>query len=321
MKTLKRAWNWFYTNGRTLRFALLMFIPFGIVTCCALDGHATDQSWTYRGELGGRADSVIYCVWHGWDSLGTFTATNRDSLAFTIIIQDTTANWVDAFIYRSGLDSASSDRIVLGSPWVAKGVNVWYPIRNRWCVPPDSIIRRVWQNFVLVSTDTIDGPVYRDYDSVLISDVDVVYINTLEFWGTTTTSFDDWAPTATDSASSEIVYDTLVDTIHSPEEPVSASLCRVYGYIGELGGQWVRHASVNAVLDERVSIDTCTNILIFDRRKSVPTDVNGYFQLDLVRSKCLTDLKYTITVHKAGLEDVVRKITIPDSATYRIRWE
>lgn len=107
----------------------------------------------------------------------------------------------------------------------------------------------------------------------------------------------------------------------SPATPSGAYVCRVDAYLGDLSSNYVKNATVTAKLDKQIVYDTCADMLVFDRvKKTNPTGTNGYFYFDLIRSYCINGEKYTLTVSKPGFPDVVRKFTVPDSATHRLIW-
>lgn len=147
-------------------------------------------------------------------------------------------------------------------------------------------------------------------DSLLSLEAFVQYDAGEDFWGGLEFAIDGRIDTG--------VY---FDTIYTPEPPDSANLCKVWGYLRDLGIGYVRYAVVEAVIDKERILDTCTGDLVFQRRKSTnPTGPAGYFELILIKSKCLPKTKYTIQVRKKGLETVSFPLTVPDSSTYRIQW-
>jgi hypothetical protein len=107
----------------------------------------------------------------------------------------------------------------------------------------------------------------------------------------------------------------------APASPSGSYICRVYGYLSDLGANYVSGAVVSAKLDQQRVYDTCAGMLVFIREtKATQTGINGYWYVDLTRSSCIGNQKYTFTVSKARHPDVTMKIAVPDSTTYYMTW-
>jgi len=107
----------------------------------------------------------------------------------------------------------------------------------------------------------------------------------------------------------------------APPANGTANICRVFGYLVDLGAEWVEHATVEATLGKKGIIDTCANTLVFDRTVAGPTSgVGGYFYIDLIYSSCIGGEKYKLTVSKYGVGEESVNIEVPDQDTLRVTW-
>jgi hypothetical protein len=107
----------------------------------------------------------------------------------------------------------------------------------------------------------------------------------------------------------------------TPPPNGTANICRMYGYLSDVGITGIKRVRVTATLPSD-TYDSCSETIIFDRDKAVWSyGSNGYFQIDLVYSSCLGDEKYTFTFEKRHFETFEHTLTVPDSATHYIRWD
>jgi len=123
-----------------------------------------------------------------------------------------------------------------------------------------------------------------------------------------------------------VLYDSSKQEHEGPGRIVAASpsgsyICRIYGYLSDLGSNYVSGATVTAKSDKALVYDTCSGMLVVDKTEDYgPTGSGGYWEIELIRSSCIGGEKYVITVSKPHLPDVTRKVTIPDSTTYYYKW-
>lgn len=102
--------------------------------------------------------------------------------------------------------------------------------------------------------------------------------------------------------------------------PSSANICRVYGYLSDIGTTGIENVRVTATLPSD-TYDSCSNMIIFNRVKTTRSyGASGYFFIDLIYSSCLSDEKYTFKFEKRHFEGFEKIITVPDSATHYIQW-
>ncbi len=103
--------------------------------------------------------------------------------------------------------------------------------------------------------------------------------------------------------------------------PGAANLCRVYGYVVDVGAAGWRNVTVTATL-AKDTYDSCSNTVVFKRSlQTRTTGDSGYFALDLTYSSCLSDEKYEFTFHKKDHMDIVKSLAVPDSTTHYIQWD
>jgi len=299
----------------------LIFVLAAVVLC-AVSIRAEIVSWTYRQNLGEAPDSVRYLVFHGFDSVGSFAGLGVDSLYFTLSIQDTTINWVIPKIYWNGFDSAQGGPVWFGNWWTANGSSYYYPIRYYWCDPPDSVLRRIWIDNVLTYTDTLPGPVYRDVDSILITDTTGVRFSYTEYFGDITTGFTDVVPTMSPYTTSEIIVDTLSDTVWWPDEvgPSDSDLCAVfcvyYKNHSPVRGAWL------IVMNPNTGYDSTNGVILGPSLERDESSVLGIASVSVLRSTIYADSLtslYDIKLMYGGR--IVRswsRMFIPDQDTLRL---
>lgn len=296
-----------------------LLIVAALVLLCA-SAYSEVVSWTYRQSLSEAPDSVRYLLYHGFDSVGTFTGPSEDSLYFTLSVQDTTINWVVAKIYWDDYDSAQSSTLWFGNWWSARGSSYYYPIRYWWCDPPDSALRRIWIDNVLTYTDTLSGPLYVDADSIIITDTTGVRFSYTEYWpGGLVSGFTDVVPTMSPYTTSEIIIERIVDTFYMPPPATQANYCNVWGRLTSMSGNGISGAQVTFVLPRPVA-NSCDSSAVVQRITTVRTDSTGYFNTDLVWSSCVDDSKYYVTVVSGHSSWKRAVITVPDTTSYRITW-
>ena len=100
----------------------------------------------------------------------------------------------------------------------------------------------------------------------------------------------------------------------------NASVCRMYGYTTDVGGNGFKNVRVTASL-ETDTYDSCANIIVFNRSIGKWSESDGYFFLDLIYSSCLSDEKYEFTFEKKGHTTITKSIDVPDSTTHYIQWD
>jgi hypothetical protein len=130
--------------------------------------------------------------------------------------------------------------------------------------------------------------------------------------------FDPLPGTVTVAAPSEV--DTLWAERFDPGEPLSPSLCRVYGWVNDLSGTPVAGATV------RAEIETTPlrfgSIIVSPYSRSTVTDSLGYWKLDLIPNVSLEPLEteYTFTVYYSAGSIVTRKSEVPDLTSWQLNW-
>ena len=106
-----------------------------------------------------------------------------------------------------------------------------------------------------------------------------------------------------------------------PASPSGSYICRIYGYLSDLHSGYFSGAIVTGKQEAMIVYDTCSEMLVAAKTERYgPTGSNGYWYLDLIRSSCIDNQKYVITVSRPRLDDVFKRVLVPDSATYYYKW-
>ena len=103
-------------------------------------------------------------------------------------------------------------------------------------------------------------------------------------------------------------------TITAATEP---NTCTVYGYVYNLAGTAVDHATVTFTLKGAVN-DTCSGVFMSDFSKTTYTDSDGLFEQALIYSSCLAGKKYDMVIEYADGTQKQGTFTVPDASTYEI---
>jgi hypothetical protein len=121
-----------------------------------------------------------------------------------------------------------------------------------------------------------------------------------------------------------VVNGTGVDTVwgdqFDPGAPSSPSLCRVYGFLYDIMGEPEEGATVSAHLPSGVA--QIANGIVSPFSISTTTDSTGYFFLDLIPSDSLipSGFKYEFTISRTDGTILRQRLTVPDSAQWRLTW-
>lgn len=107
------------------------------------------------------------------------------------------------------------------------------------------------------------------------------------------------------------------DTIYVSKITVEPHTSRLYGTVTNALGDTLRFASVTIGLP-RANFNTCDSTVMLNRSWKTTTDANGYFQVDLVWSSCLSDGEYIVTISKAGYAVQTKRLTIADAESQRL---
>lgn len=141
---------------------------------------------------------------------------------------------------------------------------------------------------------------------------------------------DDYAVIATGPGYLFEPFDTVtvagagVDTVKGypfdPGNPVSPSLCRLWGYLYDVSGVPQSKVDVSASLPGGVSRQGSLVISPFQVRTS--SDSTGYFYLDLIPSDSLTPVGslYEITVIMPGGTALRKRLAVPATSSWQLAW-
>lgn len=113
--------------------------------------------------------------------------------------------------------------------------------------------------------------------------------------------------------------DTIYATPFDPGVP-AVGLCRVYGYVYDIGGDSLSGVSVTARLVDGPA--RAGSVIVSPFRRSVTSDVHGYFYLDLIPNTLLTPpgSHYEISASLADGAVVRTEATVPDQASWQLTW-
>ena len=114
--------------------------------------------------------------------------------------------------------------------------------------------------------------------------------------------------------------DTVFGTAFDPGTPASPDLCRVYGYLYGIDGLPIEGVAVTAQLTEGVVRHG--SLIISPYKKTVISDQDGYFQIDLIPSEALnpTGTAYLISAVYPSGTILKKHLTVPDQSSWSISW-
>jgi hypothetical protein len=116
------------------------------------------------------------------------------------------------------------------------------------------------------------------------------------------------------------VTDTLWANPFDPGIPTTTSLCRVYGWIRNLGGDTLAGATIQARITQ--SPLRYGNLVISPYEMTATADSTGYWHLDLFPSSALTpdNTQYEFTIRLSSGAILHRKLTVPSTPQWLFTW-
>jgi hypothetical protein len=116
------------------------------------------------------------------------------------------------------------------------------------------------------------------------------------------------------------ITDTLWAVPFDPGLPATAGLCRVYGWIRNLGGDTLAGATVQARIAQ--SPLRYGNLVVSPYELTTTTDSTGYWFLDLFPSSTLTpnNTQYEFTIRLSSGAILHRKLAVPDTTQWLLTW-
>lgn len=116
------------------------------------------------------------------------------------------------------------------------------------------------------------------------------------------------------------VTDTIWGTPFDPGSPATAALCRVYGWVYNLGGDTLNGAVVNARIVQ--SPLRYQNVVISPYDLTTTTNSAGYWRLDLFPSAALTPdtTLYEFTIRFTSGAILRRKLAVPQATEWLLTW-
>jgi hypothetical protein len=99
----------------------------------------------------------------------------------------------------------------------------------------------------------------------------------------------------------------------------TANTCQVYGDLaditGETGYDLLGGIPLTFTMPQGVN-DTCSNLILLTRTRTVTTDATGRFTVDLTYSSCMEETDYILTITHPAFYGQTIRVTVPDSVSY-----
>jgi len=115
--------------------------------------------------------------------------------------------------------------------------------------------------------------------------------------------------------------DSLWLQLFDPGSPLGPNLCRVYGWIYDIGGGSLAGIEVTAEIPRQFHPVKYDNVIITPFSKATITDSTGYWQIDLLPSELLsaTGSKYLFTIKYQSGVIYRRETAVPDAAAWQLQ--
>jgi hypothetical protein len=110
-------------------------------------------------------------------------------------------------------------------------------------------------------------------------------------------------------------------TPFDPGNADSPELCRVYGWVYDIGGENLADVTVSAAIPSDYRPVKYGSVIITPFKKSTQSDSTGYWQLDLFPNSVLSraDSKYQFTIEYPSGVIMKSKVVVPDSVSWQFR--
>ena len=121
-----------------------------------------------------------------------------------------------------------------------------------------------------------------------------------------------------------VIAGAAIDSIFGfhfdPGNPASPDLCRMYGFLYDIGGNPESSATVAACLP--AGVVRSNGAIISPFKRSTASDSAGYFYLDLIPNSDLTPdtSKYEVTITRSDGTILRERITVPDMPGWELSW-
>lgn len=260
----------------------------------------TDYFWVKVYRDGTLADSVRYT---GRQSLDTVLNAvsgriNEAVIELKFTGSDTVTKWTFTRELKAPTTGSYPWRLTAGWDNIADSVALY--------VYDDTTLRA---GFPKVRTGTLYG-----YDTTITAQAGKYTYATFQirYLGADTLAAWPWSLDWTDTSGSVVTPSS------------SESKCTVYGYVTDATGAGLNYATVALTLPDKVN-DTCNDNIVTVRTKTAitrndGTHGDGYFAIEVLRSSCLANRHYRLTISKDNMTTLERNIDVPDSASYRLIW-
>ncbi len=110
-------------------------------------------------------------------------------------------------------------------------------------------------------------------------------------------------------------------TLFDPGSPPSPDLCRVYGWLYDIGGDSLSGVTVSAEILPKHQPVKYGDVIITPFKKAVVSDSLGYWQIDLFPNEILSkpDSKYLFTIEYPSGVILRSEAAVPDSVSWQFR--
>jgi|GEM_PF-2986407 len=127
-------------------------------------------------------------------------------------------------------------------------------------------------------------------------------------------------PALNTTVSGDSLRDTIWASSFDPGLPDDPDLCRVYGWVYDLGGEKMENVAVTARV--MASAVRYQSVVVSPYEKATASDSTGYWFLDVFPSaRLMPDLtKYEFTIRYTGGAILRKKVSVPDLTSWQLDW-
>jgi hypothetical protein len=110
-------------------------------------------------------------------------------------------------------------------------------------------------------------------------------------------------------------------TPFDPGNPPSPELCRVYGWVYDIGGENLANVTISAEIPSEYQPMKYGDVIITPFKKSICSDSTGYWEIDLFPNSILSlpDSKYQFVIEYPSGVIMKSKVAVPDTVSWQFR--
>lgn len=281
--------------SRLLIFALFLF----------LTPQAFAATYKLQQSFGETFDTVLIRVYKGTTLLSSVDLVAKDSLNRTFSLPTDTICVIAVFTKNVGDDGYAPMYTIVNQRYSAAAATMKAPIESPFTTDSINLYS------IVAGTSTfVDKKTGKSWDTSL-----TVSANQAQQF--------EWRIFPTYGTPQSMLWSLWHDTTGGgggvPSPPL-ANLCTLYGYVLNSQGGGVPYANVTVTYPDQAS-DSCsggTPVLV--RSVADETSSTGYWQVYVIKSKCLKGKAYTLSIEIAGNQKIERKVVVPDSTTHKVVW-